>query len=54
MQVAKLNLSDTRLLVARWIDEAWVDLCTNHKDLIKASFRNCKLTLKIDGSEDAA
>ena len=31
---------------------AWVDLCTNHKDLIRAAFRNCKLTLKIDGSED--
>ena len=34
-------------------EEQWIDCCTNHKDLLIAAWRNSKMLLKIDGSEDA-
>ena len=30
--------------------QAWVECCTNHKDLLVAAWKNSKLLLKIDGS----
>ena len=33
--------------------QVWVECCTDHKDLLVAAWKNSKLLLKIDCSEDA-
>ena len=51
-RVQLIGLPQTRVLVTKWVGDAWEDLCTNHKDLLKSSWRGSKLTLKLDGTED--
>jgi hypothetical protein len=43
---------DKRMLFATWASEAWTDLCTNNKHLIKNAFVETGFLLARDGSEN--
>jgi len=41
-----------RILVCKWVGDAWDDIILNHKQLLINAWKNTGLTLKIDESED--
>lgn len=41
-----------RMLMARWLSDAWTELCTNHRHLIRQAFVHTGFLIAKDGSED--
>ena len=41
-----------RMLMARWMSEAWDSLVTDHSDMIEKAFVSTGFLLAKDGSED--
>jgi hypothetical protein len=41
-----------RMLMAKWLSEAWSDLCNNHSNMIETAFVKTGFKLANDGSED--
>lgn len=52
LEMSKFNISERRVLVTRWVADAWDWLHREHKQTIVRTFRQLGITLKIDGSED--
>lgn len=48
----KISLGKTRVMIAKWISKIWVELITNHKHLIKSSWKHTGLHLSGDGADD--
>ena len=46
------NAMHRRMLMAQWLDAAWIDLTTNHQSLIEKAFVHTGFLLARDGSED--
>ena len=41
-----------RMLMAKWLSEAWADLSTHHTHMIESAFVKTGFKLAKDGSED--
>jgi hypothetical protein len=52
LEINKFNVGERRVLVTRWVADAWDWLHREHKQTIVRTFRQLGITLKIDGSED--
>jgi hypothetical protein len=52
LETNKFNIGERRVLVTRWVANAWEWLHREHKQTIVRTFRQLGITLKIDGSED--
>ena len=48
----RLSASKRRILITKWVGEAWEELATSLKPTIIRGFRTCGITLAHDGSED--
>ena len=53
-ELKKLSIDEMRVLLCKWISNAWSDILTNHSELLKSSWKNCGLLCKLDDSEDAS
>jgi len=42
---------DRRVLLTKWVGEAWEKTCTNN-DMTVRAFKKCRISEAIDGSED--
>ena len=49
---AKYSASERRILITRWVGEAWELVSNELKESIIRSFRKCGITIALDGSED--
>ena len=47
----KFTASERRVLLSKWIGEAWEKVCTK-PELITRGFRKCGISIAVDGSED--
>jgi hypothetical protein len=47
-----IETPEKRMMFATWASEAWIDLCTNNKDLITRAFVETGFLLARDGSEN--
>ena len=47
-----IETADKRMLFATWASEAWIDLCTNNKHLIRNAFVETGFLVARDGSEN--
>ena len=47
----KFTASERRVLLSKWIGEAWEKVCTK-PELITRGFRKCRISIAVDGSED--
>jgi hypothetical protein len=47
----KLKASDRRVLMTKWVGEAW-DRCTTDPSTIIRAFKKCGISVPVDGSED--
>ena len=43
---------ERRMLMAKWLSDAWADLCTYHSNMIETAFVKTGFKLAKDGSED--
>src|SRR4051812_12348080 len=48
----KFTASERRILMTKWVAQAWKDICKDHMETIIRSFRECGITVAPDGSED--
>jgi DDE superfamily endonuclease len=48
----KYTASERRILMTKWVGEAWSKVCSELKESIIRSFRKCGITVAIDGSQD--
>ena len=51
LRKARLSASDRRVLITKWVSEAWREVSSN-RDMIVRSFQKCGISVAIDGSED--
>ena len=51
-KAGKFNVGDRRVLLTKWVGEAWKKLHEFHKDAIIETFQNVGLSLPTDGSKD--
>jgi len=49
---SKLTASDRRVLITKWVGNAWSRIKTSLKDTIVRSFLKCGISNKLDKSED--
>ena len=47
-----ISAESRRMLLARWLSDAWTEVCTNHQHLIKQAFIATGFLIAKDGSED--
>ena len=47
-----MTASRRRVLITRWVGQAWEEVCTN-KDMIIRSFLKCGISVAVDGSQDS-
>lgn len=47
-----ISASERRILMTKWLGEAWHDFTTNHQSKITAAFKHCGMYNAIDGSEN--
>ncbi len=45
------TLRESRVLVTQWVGQAWEEAQT-YASLVKSSFRQCGISLPVDGSAD--
>ena len=51
-KAGKYSVSDRRVMLTKWVGQAWMDLHKDHKKLICQTFRRVGLSLAVDGSQD--
>ena len=49
----KISTSERRVLVIKWVGKAWTEVGSN-KDMVVRSFKQCAISLSLDGSENVA
>ena len=47
----KITASQRRVLITKWVGQAWAEVCTN-KDMVCRAFAKCGISVPIDGSKD--
>lgn len=47
----KISASQRRVLISRWVGEAWTEVCSN-KEIICHALEKCGISVPIDGSRD--
>lgn len=47
----RVSASERRILMTKWLGDAWEDFCGNHQDQITAAFKRCGMYNALDGSE---
>ena len=47
----KITASQRRVLITKWVGQAWAEVCAN-KDMIYRAFQKC-ISVPIDGSKDS-
>ncbi len=45
------SASDRRLLITKWVGEAWTKM-SERKDMIQRAFKKCGISTSVDGLED--
>ena len=50
--VKKIRVPELRVLVSKWVSQAWKDVSADHQFMVD-TFRRTGLSLAIDGSEDS-
>ena len=50
-QYSEFTASERRVLLSKWIGEAWEKVCTK-PEIITRGFRKCGISIAVDGSED--
>ena len=48
----KITASQRRVLITKWVGQAWAEVCAN-KDMIYRAFQKCGISVPIDGSKDS-
>jgi hypothetical protein len=48
----KYSVGDRRVLLTKWVRQAWEDLYTQDGDIIRQAFKQVGLGLSINGSQD--
>ena len=48
----KYSVSQRRVLLTKWVGQAWEDMHTEDSDMIRQAFQQVGLGLPIDGSRD--
>ena len=51
-KAGKYSVSDRRVMLTKWVGQAWEELHKDHGSLICQTFRRLGLSLAVDGSED--
>ena len=46
------TVGDRRVMLTKWVGQAWRELHAEKSDLIRSTFRKLGLSLAVDGSED--
>ena len=46
------TVGDRRIMLTKWVGQAWRELHTQQADVIRQTFRKLGLSLAVDGSED--
>lgn len=44
--------SERRIIMTKWVGEAWSDTCKDQTDAVVKCFKSCGISNKIDGTED--
>ena len=47
----KMSTSERHILITKWVVNAWQKVCSN-KDMVIRPFKNCGISVNLDGSED--
>ena len=50
-QYSEFTASERRVLLSKWIGEAWEKVCTK-PEIITRGFCKCEISIAVDGSED--
>ena len=51
-KAGQYSVSDRRVMLTKWVGQAWTELHKDHGELIRQTFRRVGLSLAVDGSED--
>lgn len=49
----KISAKERRILMSKWVGDAWDKICQNHQHSIQRSFAKCGIALPQDGSRDS-
>ena len=49
----KVSAKERRILMTKWVADAWEKICQNHQASIQRSFAKCGIALPYDGSRDS-